>query len=264
MGYSDPNFSFNPTKSFGFDPSNSKTNTGGSSTPLAVTDNLFIPPCSDTNNSAVENQHNQMINYANNFGMTVTYWPKKYQLNTQNFLYGEDVVSGFYNARKMKALINFTNYTTFMSKFGMMSDSDIEIQIPIRSFEATWGPSTGIIYPLAGDLFLIDDTACNRPLRQTPMVFEVTDKQDHINPVDFMARHYVWKLTAKRFDYSYEPNSPIEIKPDGHAGDSGNFGRQEGGANPADINIVNNDVNKFAKDEFELPTKDQSQYGNYL
>ena len=94
------------------------------------------------------------------------------------------------------------------------------------------------------------------------MVFEVTEKDDKIKPVDFLGKHYVWKLQAKRFDYSYEPNAPKEKFLDDTAGDTKEFGRMADGDNPTDITVRDYDVDEFAKAEFE--NKESSVYGKYL
>lgn len=252
--------SFNPIKDLSFN-TNGK-NVSIPNTPFGITENPYVPSCSTQSNLLKETHHQQTETYANLYGMTITYQPKKYNFNTHNFLYGEDPTSGYHYARKLKAVINFTSYTTFLTKFGIMSDAELMVYIPIRMFERVWGPSKGKVYPLAGDIFMIDAEACDRPLGQTPMVFEVTDKEDKINPVDYMGGHYVWKLTCKRFDYSYEPDAPEERFLDEESGDTKEFGRLEGGANPPDLSNKPWDVDDFAKKEFD--NKNSSTYGNYL
>lgn len=104
------------------------------------------------------------------------------------------------------------------------------------------------------------------------MVFEVTEKTDSINPVDYMGGHYVWKLTAKRFDYSYEPKA-TEEKFLGGTSDSGSgnlndgqqAGRQAGGENPPDEykKDYTQDVDTEAKEDFDN-SNNSSIYGKYL
>lgn len=262
MSTYNPDFSFNPVKNYAFDPvgnSRSAENTN----PVSVTDNLYVPTC-DSKNLLAATHHNQYTEYVNNFGQTISYQPVKYNFNTHNFLYGEDPTSGYHYARKMKAIIDFSSYTTFLTKFGIMSDADITIYIPIKEFARIWGSPQGATFPLAGDLFIIDDSSCERPLGQSPMVFEVTEKDDKIKPVDFLGKHYVWKLQAKRFDYSYEPNAPKEKFLDNSAGDTDEMGRLDGGNNPADVVSREFSADIFAKEEFEIPEKEQSVYGRYL
>lgn len=261
MSYSDPLFSFNPTPGYIFNPSGDNRS-GGNSNPVGVTDSLYVPTCGP---NLIEQTHKQQYQeYVNNFGQTISYQPVKYNFNTHNFLYGEDPTSGYHYARKMKAIIDFSSYTTFLTKFGIMSDSEITIYVPITEFTRAWGSPQGETYPLAGDLFMIDNSACGRPLGQSPMVFEISDKDDKIKPVDFMGKYYVWKLMATRFDYSYEPNAPLEKFLSENSGDTKEYGRLPGGENPPDLSTKEYDVDDFAKQEFQLPEKEQSVYGRYL
>jgi len=261
VSYSTEHFSFNPTFDYSFDPSG-KNRSGTGNSPVAVTDNLYVPKCGD---NLIEQSHrDQYLEYARNYGQTISYQPVKYNFNTHNFIYGEDPTSGYHYARRMKAIIDFSSYTTFLTKFGIMSDADITIYIPISQFNQVWGSPQGETYPLAGDLFIIDDSACERPLGQSPMVFEVTDKDDKIKPVDFMGKHYVWRLQARRFDYSYEPNAPVEKFLSENSGDTKEYGRMPDGDNPPDISTKEYDVDEFAVKEFKVPAKEQSIYGSYL
>lgn len=257
MAYSDPNFSFSPERQFTFDPNYKQVN--GQS---GVIDSPYVPVCNDQQNMVRKNYRDQVNEYANLFGQTITYQPVKYNINTHNFIYGQDPTSGYHFARKMKAVVDLTSYTAFLTKFGIMSDVEITIYIPIPEFERVWGPPA-VIYPLAGDIFYIDGEACDRPLGQTPRVFEVTDKDDTIQPVDFMGGHYVWKLQAKRFDYSYEPNATEERYLDDGPEDTKEFGRLPGGENPPDISRKGYDVDKEAQKEFDN-TEAGNTYGKYM
>jgi hypothetical protein len=200
MAYNIP-IPFNPRSNFSFDPSSFKNNTSGNNSPTSVSDNPYNPTCNNQNQTMIENHHQLIRSYANQYGQTISYQPVRYNFNTHNFLYGEDPISGFHYSRKLKAIIDFSAYTSFLTKFGIMSDAEMTIYIPIREFENVWGPSKGTVYPLAGDIFIVDNSACDRPLGQTPMCWQVTDKDDNLKPVDYMGRHFYWKLVCKRFDY---------------------------------------------------------------
>lgn len=257
MAYSDPNFSFSPERQFSFDPSHQGIN-GQTQSP----ESRYVPACNDTSNLIRQTYRDQVTEYANTFGQVISYQPVTYNKNTHNFLYGQDPVSKYKYARKMKAIIDFTSYTAFLTKFGLMSDAEITIYIPIDEFERAWGPSSGDTYPLAGDIFYIDDEACDRPLGQSPKVFEVTDKEDSIKPVDYMGGHYVWKLQAKRFDYSYEPNATEEKFLDDGPEDTKEFGRLPGGENPPDVSKKGYDPDEFALKEFD--NAESGIYGKYI
>lgn len=69
-------------------------------------------------------------------------------------------------------------------------------------------------------------------LRGAP-VFEVTERRDlapQLN-INRLQSVYAWHIKAKRYDYSYEPNAPIE-QGKKQVSDETFFGRLSGGANP--------------------------------
>jgi hypothetical protein len=141
-----------------------------------------------------------------------------------------------------------------------MSDLDIIIYIPIKAFQKVWGS----VIPLAGDLFQIDDASCDRPMKQSPMVFEITEKHDTINPADFMGGHYIWKITAKRYDNSYEPGAPQE-KFLGGPVDTDFYGKVESSIDPEPTVIdehATHNVDADAKEDFDNPNS--SVYGKYF
>lgn len=257
MAYNVP-FVFDPLKKAAtFNSTQSKVTDLGN-TGIPTNENPYVSRCDDVSSNVKDNYRGMVANYASNFGMTISYWSTGYSLNNQNEIYGEDPTARYRGPRKMKAVIDFQSYTTFLTKFGVMSDLDIVIYIPIQSFREVWGE----VIPLAGDLFLIDDSACDRPLGQSPIVFEITEKHDAINPADFMGGHFVWKITAKRYDNSYEPGAPQE-KFLGGPVDSGDYGKVE---SSIDDTIVVEDqspttADEEAKEDFDTPN--DSVYGKF-
>ncbi len=226
MAYNDPNFSFGPNQNFTFDP-NSGASLNPSQNPYQDTNNPYVETC-DTNGAARDTYKQQVTEYVNNYGQVLEYWSTGYDVNDHNMIYGENPTARYRGPRRIKAVVDFTTYTTFLSKYGMMSDLDITIYIPIDEFTRIWGPT----FPMNGDLFRIVSSACDRPMGQDPIVFEVTEKHDSINAVDFMGGHYTWKIIAKRYDNSYEPGAPQE-KFLGGPVDSGPYGSEGNADTPA-------------------------------
>jgi hypothetical protein len=197
-------------------------------------------------------------NYVQNYGQKISYWTTGYTTENHNPLYGEDPTAKYRGPREMKAIVDMQSYSTFLTKFGIMSDLDMVIYIPILAFQRIWGN----VFPLAGDLFIVTDSSCDRPMEQTPMVFEVTEKHDSINPTDFMAGHYVWKISAKRFDNSYEPNAPTEAFIGGPVDDI-EYGKIESSID--EIDVVTNpseSADAVAQKDFDNPN--DSIYGKYF
>jgi hypothetical protein len=257
MAYDVP-FSFNPKNINSFDPKNKKADLNAN---ISTDTNPYVPRCDDTVSLVKENYRGMAENYAQNYGMTISYWSTGYNTEDDNSLYGENPTAKYRGPRKLKAVIDFQSYTTFLTKFGIMSDLDIVIYIPIHAFRSVWGS----VIPIAGDLFQIDDAACDRPLNQSPLVFEITEKHDTINPADFMGGHYVWKITAKRYDNSYEPNAPQE-KFLGGPVDTDSYGKIETSIENETTDIVDgvaaNDVDEAARENFDNPN--DSVYGKYF
>lgn len=257
MAYNVP-FSFEPKSSFSFNSNKRKVEDLGQ-TGIPVDQNRYVPTCYDSVSNVKNNYRGLAENYASNYGMEISYFSTGYNIEDSNKIYGENPTAKYRGPRKIKAIIDFQSYNTFITKWGVMSDLDIIIYIPIKSFQDVWGS----VYPLAGDLFLIDDSSCDRPLNQSPIVFEVTEKNDSINPADFMGGHYVWKIQAKRYDNSYEPGAPQENSLGGPV-DSAEYGKIESSIEEVEINDSkdNHDVDKDAKEDFDSPNS--SIYGKYF
>jgi hypothetical protein len=193
------NMAFNPkSESFSFNPSD-PTAIGTNS----VGDSLY--DCSRKIDKDRTKAYWEDLN--RQYGINVKYWAHGYDLKEHDALYGEHTTSKFKGPRDIKLLINLENQNTILSKFGIITDTDIQFYIPIAEFDRVWGVDA---VPNRGDLIELTIEACDRPERQSPKVFEVTNKKDSVDPIDVFAGHYVWFLEAKRFDYSYENGAPDE------------------------------------------------------
>lgn len=67
------------------------------------------------------------------------------------------------------------------------------------------------IEPKSGDLIQLSPLGCDRPNGRGAKVFEITERTDQdvaaLNP---LLGHYIYRLKAKRFEYSFEPGAPKE------------------------------------------------------
>lgn len=267
MGYADSSFSFNPEKNFTFDPSQVVAD-GSQNNPFGNDANPYVPACGDNTILSKQNYRNKVSSYIKNFGQRINYWSTGYNFAEHDYLYGESPTSRFRGPRQLKAVIDFSSYTTFLTKFGMMSDSQIKIYLSIDDFAAIWGPN---VVPLDGDVFFITDSACDRPLKQSQMVFEVTDKSDMINPVDFLGGHYFWVLDGKRYDFSYELNTPVERFMDS-ASDEGSgtcdgtgYGLIESNGKPQNTNPGEYPENVDEESQKDMDNrKDSKVYGSFI
>lgn len=68
-----------------------------------------------------------------------------------------------------------------------------------------------VIEPKSGDLIQVSPLGCDRPNGRGAKIFEVTERTDQdvakLNP---LLGHYVYRLRAKRYEYSFEPGAPQE------------------------------------------------------
>ncbi len=189
-----------------FNPVSNSTSTFNPSNPISggnAAGTLFFG-CNRTKDK--ERIQNYWSDLNKNYGLVIKYWRNGYKLTEDDSLYGEHPTSKFIGPRDIKVLLNIENQNTILSKFGIISEFDVQIYIPIGEFKRVWGNQV----PNRGDLVQIIDEACDRPEQQEPKVFQVTNKRDSVEAVDFFGGHYVWFLEAQRFDYSWENNAPDE------------------------------------------------------
>jgi len=140
------------------------------------------------------------------YGQQINYFVNKSALSGMNVLYGEEPDAGFLNSQSMIVLLNLTNDSYLLSKFGIIADSDLNGVIHPEDFTSVFGLSSE---PKPSDLLQLSEFGSDRinwPKRGAS-VYELTEVIDEfvINP---LGGHYVWFFKAKRYDYSYEDGSP--------------------------------------------------------
>jgi hypothetical protein len=163
------------------------------------------------NKSVNFNERNNFSNWnlelINVYGQEIEYYTNLTQLSSSYALYGEEPTAGFNNnPYKMVVLLNLNNDAYLLSKFGIVADSDLNGVIHPKPFEKICGLSAE---PKAGDLVKLTEYGSDRlhyPKRGAN-VFEITEVIDEfqINP---LGGHYMWFFKARRYDFSYEPQSP--------------------------------------------------------
>jgi hypothetical protein len=140
------------------------------------------------------------------YGQDIIYYNNQTTLSGANVLYGEEPEAGFGNGNNMIVLLNLTNDSYLLSKFGIIADSDMTGVIHPKHFTAIYGLSSE---PRAGDLMKLEEFGSDRlnyPKRG-PTIYELTEVIDEFQ-LNAIGGHYVWFFKAKRYDYSFEPGSP--------------------------------------------------------
>lgn len=112
-----------------------------------------------------------------------------------------------------------------------------------------------------------DVSAFQQLVRGAP-IFEITERRDENLTMNYnmLQGHYVWILHCKRFDYSYQPNAPLEPGND-QISDETLYGKLTGGSNFPELpKKYPQNVEKESKriwDYGKYPGNDNSVYGNY-
>ena len=144
----------------------------------------------------------------NHYGVEVNYYTNNHSLSGQDFIYGEQPTQVFSDPVKIIVVMNLNENALSLSRFGVMADDEVTALISFSSFQEQLGVGEE---PKAGDIFELEEYGRSRPGGRTGKIFEITQRVDQdVTQINQLQGHYVWLMTAKRFDYSYEPNAPQE------------------------------------------------------
>jgi hypothetical protein len=142
----------------------------------------------------------------NIFGQEVIYYTNQTTLSSASVLYGEQPAAGFSVGVPLIMLLNISNDSYMLSKFGLAADSDMNCVIHPKQFTDAFGLSAE---PKMGDLVKLSEFGSDRlnfPKRGAT-VYEITEVVDEFQ-INTIAGHYVYFLKARRYSFSNEPSSP--------------------------------------------------------
>lgn len=168
------------------------------------------------NNNASEREtiSNSIQEAINRFGSTVAYYVNTYNVSAANNIYGEDPTSTFFGPTNIVMYIKLSENSVTLRRFGFDSGDDITAYVHISSYYSTFAPLSvypallQAIEPKAGDVFQMIQYGATRPGDRNGKFFEITERVDQemddgsMNP---LGGHYMWKLRARRLDFSFEP-----------------------------------------------------------
>ena len=161
------------------------------------------------------------IEQINNYGVDVNYYVNGFNLSSCNILYGEHTTQEYSNPFVVRAYVELEESVS-LSRFGMNSDDDLTAYIAIDTFtnaclalsslSAFYVTNGQRTEPKSDDLMEITALGCDRPGTRGPKIFRITEVLDQsvssgINPI---MGHFVWRITAKRYEPSMETNAPQE------------------------------------------------------
>jgi len=196
------------------------------STPLSCLDpsnifsGVYAKKCTNfanpTNFQAERAIFNSVINeMVNNYGVDLEYYIHTYNTESADNFYAEDLDAPYFGPTKLRALQNYTHNAVPLNIMGFDADDEVTLYVTFDEFEETF-TSLGVhesngqrIEPKADDMFVLSTWGCDRPNGRSAKKFVVTEVIDEDpEELNVMMGHYVWRIVAKRYDYSYEANVP--------------------------------------------------------
>lgn len=233
----------------------------------------------------------------NNFGVDINYYINGFNLSAMNGLYGEHPTQEYSDPFVIKAYLELQESVS-LTEFGMRADDELTMYISIKDFDNkvleyllteegkflydTYGNKIssdtylsnfyqGVgqrVEPKSDDLIELTALGCDRPGDRGAKIFIITQVldqsvQDNINP---MMGHYIWKITAKRYETSNETNAPMEDGND-QVYDNDYSGKEWSTLFPtltSDKKVYDYDVDESSKDDvYDMDNTDNDIYGDY-
>ncbi len=106
----------------------------------------------------IEQQWNELTQM---YGTSINYYTNLYSLSGHDAIYGENPTAGFSSPIQMLALAQMSNDSLLLSKFGIMTNADLVLVIPIKMFADEMGNARA--EPKSGDLIELTELGLTRP-----------------------------------------------------------------------------------------------------
>lgn len=259
-----------------------------------------------TNKNKTSNERNLFAGWWSEltalYGTYVDYYVHGYALSAHDAIYGEHPTACFWPPSGMIVLAEMSNDSVLLSRFGLQTDADLTVVIPIQDFRNVFGQTAE---PKSGDLIKLSELGWDRPgaaepyppgslsgtdacstsgystedglLSGTtpedswirgPNIYEITERRDDNVPahINMLQGHYVWLIKCKRFDYSYECNAPREAGSN-QVSDETLYGKLSGGTPVAEPpKRYPQNAEQLVKDgiwDYDAHGHKDSTYGSY-
>jgi hypothetical protein len=148
----------------------------------------------------------------NNFGVPINYYVNSFNISAADTLYGEHPTSIFRGPFELLMYIELNENAINLSKFGFASDDELTGYLHIATFTTTMSSLVNyssfgqVVEPKSGDIIELTALGCDRPNGRGPKWFEVTERVDQdVASMNPLLGHYIYRLKAKRYEYSFEP-----------------------------------------------------------
>lgn len=224
---------------------------------------IVSPNCSNIASQQAQNNmdqvtfNNQMLSYIAEKGIPVLYYPYLYDIEKSEKIYGEhraakyakpfDIIAvmeikdtpswvdsglGFNNGDTVTAWVHIDTFYNTVK--GIVTDDKDERSAQYKEkYNANAKEIDDVLHliePCIKDLIQLKTYGCDRPYGRGNNIYEITNKEDQVLSENFNLAmgHYIWKLTLKRYRYSYEGGmSSLDLpSPDnwyiGEQGEKGN------------------------------------------
>ena len=221
-----------------------------------------------TNKSVNENE---ILNFShwwkeqiNLYGIETTYFTSNYSLTGHDALYGEHTTKAFSAGQKIVMAVEMSETSPILTKFGITGDDDVTAFVHVDAFVSVFGAGKE---PGVGDVFELSEYGSDRFGGRGPKKFEITGRLDQdISKINPLMGHYIWLITAKRHDFSFEPGLSGENLSTQPA-DTSYVGRLSGGENdPTPQSDYINNIDEQSKNIFNYDaysSSDDDVYGDY-
>ena len=174
----------------------------------------------------------QIQSYIQTNGYPVLYYPYLYEMDKSEKVHGEHSAAGYGQPFQTIMMLTIEDSPSWVSEAGVDSDVTVTGWLHIRTFRTNISAILNTpkdnryedyskiynlnyiaerdivhaIEPKVKDLFQLMTFGCDREYDRGNKIFEITNKEDELfsqkmNPA---MGHYVWRITAKRYRYSYE------------------------------------------------------------
>lgn len=217
-----------------------------------------------------DQSYNDLIN---NFGISVQYYINPFNIETANLLYGEEPTKVYKGPMQIQMYVELDENSLTLSKFGFDAADEFTGYVHIDTFATT---ASGVfdyasinqnIEPKSGDLIVMDSLSCDRPNGRGAKIYEITERRDDdISSINPILGHYIYRLRAKRYEYSFEPNVPTEPVNDQiyENSFSGVLSTNIVDDNVSDNKSYNWDINNESQTNVhDMDSNDDSIYGDY-
>jgi len=244
--------------------------TGGNNTSIECKTRLTDKDC---NSNDIDTVSEIVRDAINSTGVEVQYYVNTTTLTGADPIYGEQPEAVYHPPRPMLMYIELDEDAIQFSKFGIRADDNITAYVHLSSYAAAFDGDSiytdngWFIEPKSDDVFVLEEYGATRPGDRTGKQFIVTERMesDISSGMNALGGHYVWRIRARRLEWSFEPGLS------GEGGDNQIFnnsfsGRLSGGDHPTtDDDSPLGDIDQYSGDNiFDMDEHmDSDVYGDY-